>query len=189
MNRKWVTLHILWKVVSSHLFLWLIASEWHCTFCVMESHHMFPYDQQYVSDIAQFVQGRLITCFSMTNRLWVTLHIFWKELLSHLSLWPTASEWYCTFSERQSHHIFSYDQQRVSDIAHFLKASFIWSFPMTNSLWVILHILWKAVSWFITPLTMTNSKWVALHIFWKAISSYLFIWPTASEWHCIFCER
>ena len=107
-NRKWVTLHILWKAIWSHVFLWPTASEWHCTFC----------------------ETSLITCFPMTNRKWVTLHILWKAVWSHLFQWPTGSEWHqCTFCERQSDHIFSYDQQLVSDIAHFLKGSLITSFP------------------------------------------------------------
>ena len=142
-NRKWVTLHILWKAIWSHVFLWPTASEWHCTFC----------------------ETSLITCFPMTNRKWVTLHILWKAVWSHLFLWPTASEWHCTFCERQSDHIFSYDQQQVSDIAHFVKGSLITFFPMTNR------------------------KWVTLHILWKAVWSYLFLWPTACEWHCTLCER
>ena len=207
-NRKWVTLHILWKaMVSSHLFLWPTASEWHCTFCEWQSHDIFSsnqqevsdtahfvkgslitsvpmtnrewvtlqilwksiswhlsYDQQQVSDIGRFVKGSLITSFPMTNRLWVTLHMLWKAVSSHLFLWPTASEWHCTFCEGQSHHMFSYDQQQVSDIAHIVKGSLITCFPMTNSLWVTLHILWIVVS------------------------SCLFLWPTACEWHCTFCE-
>ena len=141
MNSLWVTLHILWKAVSSHIFLWPIACEWHCTFC---EKHIFSYDQQEVSDIGHFVKGSLITSLPMT----------------------TVCEWQsCTFCERQSHQIFSYDQQRVNDIAHFVKGSLIRSFAMTNSLWVTLHILWKAVSSDLSP------------------------WPTACEWHCTFCER
>ena len=140
-NSLWVTLPFLWRAVSSHLFLWPTVCEWHCT----------------------FYEGSLIKSFSMTNREWVTLHILWKGVSSHLFLWPTGSEWYCTFCERQSHHIFSYDQQPVSGIAHFVKGSLITSFPMINRLWVTLHILWKAVS------------------------SHLFLWPTDCEWHCTFC--
>ena len=36
------------------------------------------------------------------------------------------------FCERQFHHILSYDQQKVSDIVHFVKGSLITSFPMTT---------------------------------------------------------
>ena len=164
-NREWVTLHIVWKTVWSHLFLWPTGCEWHCTFCERRSDHIFSYDQQLVSDIAHVVKDSLITSFPMTNSKWVTLHILWKKVWSHLFLWPTGSEWRCTLCERQSDHIFSYDQQVVSDIAHFVKGSLITSFPMTNSLWVTLHMLWKAV--------------------W----SHLFLWPTGCEWHCTFCER
>ena len=165
-NREWVTLQILWKLISSHLFLWPTGSKWHCIFCERQSHHIFSYDQQPVSDIAY--------------------------VSSHLFLWPTASEWHCKFCKRQSHHIFpydywtasewhfafcessshhifSYDQQLVSDIAHFVKDSFITSFPMANSLWVTLHCS------LITSSLMTNSLWVTLHILWKTVSLHLFL--------------
>ncbi len=121
----------------------------------------------------------------MTNSLWVTLHNLWKAISSHLFLWPTACEWHCTFCERQSHHIFSYDQQGVSDISHSVKCR---SFLMNNSLWVTLHIHMVKNS-LITPFPMTNREWVTLHNLWKAVSSPLFLWPTVCEWHCIFCER
>ena len=205
-NSLWVILHILWKAISSHLFLWVTGGEWHGTFCESQSHriicndeqlvsdiqctfherqsyHIFSYDQQGVSDIAHFVKGSLIRSFPMTNSLWVILHILWKAVSSHFFLWPTASEWNGTFYERLPHHNVSYDQQDVSDIAHFVKGSLITSFPMTNSQWVSLHILWKSShhtfsydqqrvsdklhicesqSYHIFP--MTNRKWVILHI-------------------------
>ncbi len=181
-NRLWVTLHILWMAVSWYLFLWLTASEWHCTFCERQSHHIFSYDQQDVSDIAHFVKGCLITSFPITNSKWVTLHTLWNAVSSHM--------------------ILSYEQQFVSgDIAHFVNGSLITSFPMTNRVWVILHILWKAVwlsvsfpinsKWVILHILwkpfsfpMINSLWVILHILWKTFSLHLFLWPTASKWHC-----
>jgi hypothetical protein len=226
-NRQWVTWHILWKAVSSHLFLWSSGSEWHCTFCEMQSHHIFSYDQQQVSDIAHFVKcsrlthissydeqevsdiahfvkGSLITSFLMTNSLWVTLHILWMAVSSHLFLWWTGSEWHCTFCERQSHHTFcyptasewhctfserqsldilSYDQQQVSDIAHFVTGSLMTSFPITNSKWVTLHILWKAVTWHLFYDQQIVSD---IAHFMKACSLtwhlFLLLWPTASEW-------
>ena len=186
-NRQWVTFHIVWKAVSSHPFLWWpIGSEWHCTFCERQSHHIFSCGQQEVSDMAHFVKGILITSFPMTNREWVTLHILWNAVSSHFFLWWTVCE-YCTFLKRQSHNVFSYDKQKVSlDIAHFMKGRLIPSFLMTNRKWVILHILWKAL---IISFPMTNSEWVTLHILWKAVSSHLFICLTACEWHCTFCER
>ena len=150
-------LHILSKAVWSHLFLWPTASEWYCKFCERQSDHIFSYGQQEVSGITHFVKGSLITSFPMTNSLWVALHILWKTVSSHLFLWPTGSEWHCTFCKRQCHDIFSYDQQQASDIAYFVKGSIIISFPMTNS------------------------KWVTLHFLFKAVSSHLFLWPIGSE--------
>ena len=223
---------MLWKTVSSHIFhspmadcewhctffdssfinhfLWPTACEWHCTFCENQFHDIFSYDQQLVSDIAHFVKSSLMTSFPMTNRKWVTLHILWKAVSWHLFLWPTASECHCTFCEWKFHDIFSYDQQKVSIIAHFVKSSpsLITSIPMTNSKWVTLHILWMEISWhlclwpveqfvsdiahfvngnFMASFPMTNRMWVTLHILWKAVSSHLFLWPTAGGWHCIFC--
>ena len=205
-NSLWVTLHILWKAVSSHLFLWPTAcewhctfcerqsshlflwptgSEWHCTFCERQSHHIFSYDQQRVSDIAHFVKGSLITSLPMANREWVTLHILWKAVSSHLFLWPTVCEWHCTFCERQSHHI--YDQQDVSEIAHFVKGSLITSFPVTGCEWhctfcerqshyifsygqqQVSDIAHSVKGSLITSFPMTNSQWVTLHILWNAV--------------------
>ena len=133
---------------SHHMLSWPTGSEWHCTsherqshhmfsydqqqvsdiahFCERQSHHISSYDQQGVSDIANFVKGSLIKSFPMTNL--------------------TACWWHCIFFERQSDHILSHDQQLVSDIAHFVKGSLIIYFPTTNRKWVTLHILWKGVS-------------------------------------------
>ena len=145
-NSLWVRLHILWKSVSLHLFIWPIECLWHCTFYEWHSHDMVPSDQQVVSEIAHFVKDSLITTFLMTIRMWVTMHILWRAV--------------------QFYHIFLYEQQGVSEIAHFMKINswhlFLWptgsesdctfcgslvtSFPMINSLWARLHIFWKAVS-------------------------------------------
>ncbi len=188
----------LWKVVSSYLSLWPTGSKWHYTFCQRQSHHIFSYETE-GEDSAHFVKASLITSFPMTNSKWVTLHILWKTV-HHILSWSTASEWHCIFCERQSHHMFSSDQQSVSDITHSVKGSLITTFPMINSLWVILPILWMAVSshlfpwpivceWHytfcerqsITSFPLINREWVTLHILWKAVSSHLFLWPTGCE--------
>ena len=179
-------LHILWMAVSSHLFLyqqlvsdiahfgrtvwsylllWPTASEWDYTSCERQPHHIFSYDQQKVSEIVHFVKGSLITPFPMTNRKWVRLHILWMAVLSHHFLWQKECEWDCTCCERPYYDTCSYDQQNVSEIAHVVKSSFITSFLMTNSLWVRLHILWRAVL------------------------SHRFLWCTGCEWDTTFCER
>ena len=178
-NREWVTLHISRKAVSSsHCFLWTTDSEWHCLFYEKQPHHI--YDQQDVSDIAHLVQ-----------------------VSSHLFLWPTGCEWHCTFCERQYTHflmtnrkwvtfcgmqfnqIISYDQQRVSDIAQFVKGSFItYQQPVS----VIAHSV-EGSHTTSFPMTSGNYLSVILHILWKAVSWHLFLWQTASEWHCTFCEK
>ena len=43
-NRKQVTLHMLWKAPSSHLFLWPTACKWHCRFYDRQSHDIFYSD-------------------------------------------------------------------------------------------------------------------------------------------------
>ena len=48
---------------------------------------------------------------------------------------------HCNFYEMQSDHIFSYNQQGVSNTTHLVKHSLITSCPMTNSESVALHIL------------------------------------------------
>ena len=152
------------KVSLINLFLWPIASEWHCTF---------------------FERHCLITSFLIMDRMWVTLHWLSKAGPLHIFLLWTGCERRCTVCGRQSHQIFSYDnrewvtanfksqsphqslsydQQLVSDVAHFVKGSLITSCPMTNREWATLHILSMAVS--------------TTHI-----------WPTACEWHCTFSER
>ena len=101
---------------------WPTGSEWHC----------------YI----WWIEGSLITSLPMTNSEWVTLYIFEKGSLITSFLWLAASEWHCTFLERQSHHFFSCDQQGVSDNAHFVKVILIASFHMANrKQWVTLNII------------------------------------------------
>ena len=90
----------------------------------MKGSLMTSYDKQKVNDIEVFV-GNLITSFPLPNRKWVILDILWKGVSSHLFLWPTVCQWHCTFCERHSHLIFSYNPQLVSNIAHFVKNSLI----------------------------------------------------------------
>ena len=92
--------------------------------------------QQFVSDITHFVKGNLITYL----------------------LWPTESEWYHTFCERQSHHIFCCDQQQVSDIAYFYERQYLFLWPTASE------------------------QYCAL--LWNIFSPHLFLWITASKWHC-----
>ena len=116
--------------------------------------HLF-YDQQFVSDIAQFVKAGLITPFPLINREWVRLVILLRTVSSHLCLLSTGGKGHCLLCEGQSHHICFYDQQEVSgpDIAHVVKGSLITSYPVTNSKWVTLHIVWVIASF-----PITNSK-------------------------------
>ena len=183
-NSLWVT--DLWKSISSHLMtnsLWVIL-------CIL---------------------WKVVSSMTL-NREWVTWHwIVWMAVSSHdilFFLWQTGSEWHCIFCERQLHYIFSYDQQIVSDVQHFVNDSLITSFSNTNSLWVTSQILWKAVSSHII-LWLTGSGWYCTFCerqswhdiysydwqsvsdivhFGKVVSSHLFLWLlTGSEQHCTFC--
>jgi hypothetical protein len=145
-NREWVRLVILLRTVSSHLCLLSTGGKGHCLLCEGQSHHICFYDQQEVSgpDIAHVVKGSLITSVSIINREWVTLHIVWKAVSSHLLLWPTVCEWQYTFWEAVASHLFIWPTESEWD--HSVKGSCITSFPMINSLWVTLHILSHVVS-------------------------------------------
>ncbi len=159
-NRKWVTLHILWK----------------------QSHHILSYDQQEVSDIVQLVKG---TSFPRTNSKWVTLHMLCKTISSHLFQWPTGSEWHCTFCEGNVITSFpmtnsEWVEQQVSDITHLVKASLIMSCHMTNRKWETLHILWKALNhMFLWP---TAGGWHCT-FFVKGSVITSFPMTTACEWY------
>ncbi len=174
-DRKWITLHILWRAVSSHPILWPTGSEWHYTFCERQFHHIliFSYYHQQVSTITYSASSSLITCLLW----WIASewHCTFYEGQSHhmfSCIWSTGSEWHMHKYERKSHYILSYDQQKVSDIAHvvkgsllsydqqevgniahFVKGKLVTSFPVTNSL--------------MTWLPMTNGLWVTLQILWN----------------------
>ena len=172
-NRLWVTSHIFVKTVSSHLFLWLTACEWmYSSFCERQPYHIY-----------------------MVNRLWVTLYIFVKVILMIPSFPMTIDHQYVSnishlWKEITTLNQISYDGQYVSNIAHFCEnQSHNHIFSMTNRVWVMLHIFVKG-SLIITSFPITNRMWVTLQILWKAVLwSYLFLWPTGSQWHCTFCER
>ena len=142
-------------VVSSHLFLWPTVCEQHCAVHERQSHHIFSYDwQQAVGDIAHFVKGSLITSFPMTNRLWVALFILWKALSSYdqqhvsdtrhfvkgnlITSFPITTSLWVTMHIlwKAVHHIFSFDQQVVSDITNLL--TFILSIPQFMNVWYII---------------------------------------------------
>jgi hypothetical protein len=137
-NSLWVTLHNLWKAVLSHISL--------SNFSLWVTLHILS-------------KSVMLITSSMINSKWVTLHILWMAFSSHLFLLPTASKWHL---EKLSHYIFSYDQQVVSDIAHFVEGSLMRS---TASEWYCSERqshdifsydqkqvsdnahLWKAVTW------------------------------------------
>ena len=181
-NSKWVTLHIFWMAVSSHHSLWPTGSELHCIFCERQSHHNLSYDQQEVST-SHVLWKPCHTSFPTINREWVVLHILWSAVSLHHFLWPTGSEYIASFMKAVSSH-FSYDQQRVCNIAHFVKGSLItfflwptvceWHYTLYES--PSCHIFFNcstASEWYCTfceIFSMINRKWVTLHILWKAIS-------------------
>ena len=151
-NRLWATLHISWMAVLSNILLWSTACEWCGTYCERQTSPITFLPMTKGSEWLSTFCERWSHNIRMINSEWVTLHIVWKTVSSHLFLWPTASEWQCTFCERQSCHIFCYDaqqvsgiahfgkgflfihdEQQVSDTAHFMKGCLIISLPMVNS--------------------------------------------------------
>ena len=100
-----------------------------------------------------------------------------------------------------SHHILSYDQQRVSDITHCVKVRLIASYDQQEVSHGAPHFV--RVDLITSLLWSTGSEWHC-----KAVSSYLYydqqvvsdiahlgkgslfpIWPTESMWYCTFCEK
>lgn len=75
------------------------------------------------------------------NRRWVTLHFLWANSW-HIFLSPKASKWCCTYYGRQSHHIFSMAKACKWQCPFFEHQSHQ-SFSVTNSLWAALYILLK----------------------------------------------
>ena len=235
---------ILWKVASSHLsynqqevsdtahsvkshvtssITMSKGSEWQCTFCDKQSHHIqFIYDQQFVSDVT-FCERQSHHIFSHGQQRvsdvahFVKVSFFkWKQSEvsdvayfvkgSHDFPWWAACEWHCTFCEKESHHMFSYDyqkvsdsqtlhtlwkefhalsydQQRVSGITNFMKDSLITCFRTTNRLWVTAHFVKHNHR--VTCFPMINSLSVIhilIYIVWSS-------WPTGSEWHHTLCGK
>ncbi len=123
-----------------------------------------------------------------TNRMSViALHIFWKAISSHLFPWLTVCVWHCTFSEKQSHDIIFYDQQRVSEIAHFVKVVhhshhlFLW---LTASEWH--HTSCEKQSYQIFFYDKQEVSHIAHFVKGSVITSSFI---TNSLWvHCTFCE-
>ena len=166
-NRKSVALLISWKVVQ-HLFLWLPVCELHCTFCKRWSHDTFSHDHWNSLWVTLHILCKAVSShLSYNNRKWVTQHTLWTVISSHLFLWPTGSEWHCIVSCESSHGL-------------------IILFPMTNSEWVTLHSWWMASHHLIS---YDQQEVGDIVHFVKSCLSHLSLWPTASEWHCTFCER
>ena len=118
----------------------------------------------------------LIKIVPMAYSLSVALPILLKICFIYFFLLLTGCKWCWRFC---GYHIFPYDQQGVSHIAHCERQSHQNLFLWPISLWVTLDILWKAVS----PLfLMTNRKWATLKML--GVWSYLSPWQTGSKWHC-----
>ena len=188
-NSPWVPLHIAVKGIHSVTSCHMINRLWVTLCIVVQSRTITPFlmtNSLWVT-FHIVMKGIAITSFPLTSRKWVRFHILWKAFLSHLLLWPTESEWHCTFvkgslmtsftrtnrkwmscnfCETQSHDTFYYDQQSVSlNIAHFVN-----------------RVLWHLFLW---PTPACESHCTLL---WKAVISYFSLWSTDCEWHCTLWE-
>ena len=163
--RLWVILQLLWKAVKWHLLHSGLAAHHTGLLVQMMTWSKITYGWQYVSNMVNIFEKLLDIFFLYWQNVSNTSKVLCKatiQVSSHLFQWPTGSEWCGTFYFvkdslitsfpmtrmsvtlhmlwRQSHHIYSYVQQEVSDIAHVVKHSLITSFPMTNREWVTLDI-------------------------------------------------
>lgn len=86
------------------------------------------------------------------------------------------------FLGRYSYQIFYYDQQRVSDVAPF--SQLITSCPVTNSLWAALHTFLSDSLKIVLYGQQLVSK--ITHFSGRPSSSHLLLWSTGSEWYYKF---
>ena len=85
-----------------HLLIWATDSESHCRFQkAVSSHPVICMTNRVWVTPHIFLKDGLITSCPMTNSLWVSLHKFlWKAVSLHFIIFPTGSEWHCTFLEK-----------------------------------------------------------------------------------------
>ncbi len=186
-HSEWVRLHILQKAISLHLFLWLAASEPHCTFCERESHCIFSYDQLAACkshctfcERAQSHDSHHI--FSYEQQKVSSMAHLWQDISSeHLCLWPTASEWDCTFCEGESLEWPAASEWHCTfcerDPSHLCQWSTACEWHCSLCERESHLILWPI-----------GSEWHCIFCE-QGVSLLLFLWQTASEQHCTFCER
>ena len=136
------SMHMWLKAVSSHLFLWPTGCEWHCTFSERQS-------------------------YPMTNSLWVTLHILSKAVSSLFFLWTTASEQDCKFSNL---HFPMFVYQKVSMLPYLFHV-------------FIIIIDCKISFMSFIPLSLISChRWVIL-VHWVLIFKSVFMTvPCRSDW-------
>ena len=152
-NRKWLTLHILWNTVSSHVFLWPTASGQHCTFCERQSHHIFCHDQQFVSHIAPFVKASLITCFFSFDQQQAV-----SDIINFLTCIRLSIQWLTYHLTILCHGIYVYQKVRMLPYVFHIFLIIIIdckiSFQLTHS-----HFVWSSLS--LISLSLI-SRWVIL---------------------------
>ena len=117
--------------------------------------------------------------------MWVTL----KSCSIYFSLSLIVCEQHWRFWWRAVSSCLSYYQQGVSGIVHFMKGSLITSFPITNSQWVVFHILWKGSLIFsYDQQAVSDIAYFVKGSLMTLITSSL-LWPIACEWHCTFWRQ
>ena len=182
--------------VSLHLIPWPTVCEWHCIwffFLTIQSHCISSHDQQGVSDTVfvfldhpvslwHFIPWPTVCewhciCFSllsslivafhpMTNREWVTLHLF--------------------FLITQSHCISSHNQKVVSHTTFYVLPCFTIAFhPMANRVWVYTAFYSSSCSLIAFYSWPTASEWLCISIlfFYHLVSLHLILWLSDCEWH------
>jgi len=100
--------------------------------CERQPHHIFPHDQQGVSNISYFwekPQSPSPYIFSYDQQVVSCIAWFCERQFHHIFSYDqqVVSDT-SHFCDQQSHHIFSYDQQGVSDVQIVVKGRLITSF-------------------------------------------------------------
>ena len=120
-----------WSLTTSHLMtdsfpLWVTLS--HCTFCWMSVLQHLYHDPQSVS----YIFCILITSYELPTGC--EHHCIFSQMVVtwHLILWPTESEWHCTFFWKAVSINHPHDPKRVSHIALFFILSHLILLPIES---------------------------------------------------------
>ena len=153
-NSQWVTLHLFFLTMKSHYILshQYVSDTAFVSLCHTVSLHSWPsHDQQYVSDTAFYLYHAVsLHCIHDQQPVGDTAFVLNHAVSLHF-IPSIGCEWHCIH--------FSW------------PCSLIAFHPMTNRMWVTLHLFFWPCS-LIALHPMTNSLWVMLHLFFFTMQSH-----------------